>query len=152
MVLGFIFYVNNRTPSSDEIRVRILANSNSDADQQAKRNLKNILLPILQTQCDGETPRLNALKIQEDLLKKINDPMLSKNISVEFRQCSFPAKSYQDKFLPAGRYNTLLVTIGSGEGKNWWTVLYPEFFGIAFEDDDQEVSYHSWFYDKFIKK
>ena len=37
----------------------------------------------------------------------------------------FPVKSYGDIMLPTGNYHALKVTIGSGEGQNWWCVLFP---------------------------
>ena len=44
--------------------------------------------------------------------------------------------SLNGKVIPSGIYDTLLITIGEGEGSNYWSLLYPEFFGITFEDID----------------
>ena len=48
--------------------------------------------------------------------------------------------------MPSGKYMTLLFIIGKGEGKNWWSILYPEFYGINYEDSD-EIEYRSFIYD-----
>ena len=38
----------------------------------------------------------------------------------------FPQKSYEDVTFPAGKYDALRITIGNGDGNNWWCVLYPQ--------------------------
>lgn len=63
---------------------------------------------------------------------------------------TFPAKSYNGEFIPSGTYYTLLITIGKGNGNNFWTLLYPEYFNISFEDNN-EIEYRSYIYDKFKK-
>lgn len=37
----------------------------------------------------------------------------------------FPTRQYEGGALPAGTYQALRVVIGSGEGKNWWCVVFP---------------------------
>ena len=37
----------------------------------------------------------------------------------------FPTKQYNDFALPAGRYPALKLTLGEGEGRNWWCVVFP---------------------------
>ena len=58
------------------------------------------------------------------------------------------AKAYEEKIIQAGYYDTILITIDEGKGKNFWTLLYPEFFDISF-DGENEIEYHSYFYDLF---
>ena len=36
-----------------------------------------------------------------------------------------PQKTYGDITFPAGNYEALNITIGSGQGENWWCVLFP---------------------------
>ena len=153
LIIGVVILINsliknNDINNSSEIRVRILANSNSKEDQAEKYYLKNILVPILK-----KHPQKPSVKeIRDDLFKSIDDEQLKKKIKVEYKICAYRAQSYNEKFLPAGEYLTLLITIGNGKGQNWWTVLYPEFFGVSFEDEDHNIKYKSYFYEKFIKK
>ena len=65
---------------------------------------------------------------------------------IEYKNVAFPAKVLNGKLIPSGTYKTLLITIGSGQGNNWWSVLYPEFFGINYEDSD-EIEYKSFIYE-----
>lgn len=37
----------------------------------------------------------------------------------------FPDRIYGKLRVPAGEYRALRVTVGAGEGHNWWCVLYP---------------------------
>lgn len=156
LILGAIFFIalvfTKKETSLKEVRVRILANSNSTEDQAEKYYLKNLLVPILEKHCQEKSDPIPISLIKNELLTHIEDEELKRKIKVEYSRCSYAAQSYQEQFLPAGEYQTLLITIGSGKGQNWWTVLYPEFFGIAFEDEDHNITYRSYFYDKFNKK
>ena len=71
---------------------------------------------------------------------------MSHDFNVEYKKVSFPAKVLNNKFIPSGTYKTLLITIGEGKGDNWWSVLYPEFFGINYDDSD-EIKYKSFIYE-----
>ena len=62
----------------------------------------------------------------------------------------YPAKVLDGKMVPSGSYPTLLITIGTGSGSNWWSILYPEFFGVSYESSS-EVEYRSYFYELFKK-
>ena len=38
---------------------------------------------------------------------------------------AFPAMSYAGIIFPQGRYEALQITIGAGDGSNWWCVMFP---------------------------
>lgn len=60
----------------------------------------------------------------------------------------FPPKSLNDEVIPGGTYESLVITIGRGEGNNYWTLLYPEYYGITFEDiNTGEVEIKSYFWE-----
>ena len=46
-------------------------------------------------------------------------------IRAETGTFDFPDRIYGSVKVPAGEYRALRVTIGAGEGHNWWCVLYP---------------------------
>ena len=100
-----------------EMRLRILASSNSEEDQKIKLEVKEIVYSYLKT----------------------NNKLNGNNIDIE---------DYEEKIIQAGYYDTILITIDEGKGKNFWTLLYPEFFDISF-DGENEIEYHSYFYDLF---
>lgn len=129
------------TNNSDELRLRIVANSNSIEDQEFKIEVKNFIANYLENK---NVLDIDILALEEVLKKEFEDLII-----VEKRFVSYEAKAYQGKFIKSGMYETILITIGSGKGKNFWTLLYPEFFSISFEED-HEIEYRSFIYDKLF--
>lgn len=124
----------------DEMRIRILSNSNSEIDQQEKQIVKSELEEILK-----ENSNLNYLEIEKKLIERTKEK-INNEIKITICKSYYPAKSYNGKFIPSGAYNTLLITIGEGRGSNFWTLLYPEYFNISFEDNN-EIEYRVYFLD-----
>ncbi|KJS48285.1 stage II sporulation protein R [Desulfosporosinus sp. BICA1-9] len=122
------------TPTPDElIRFHVLANSDSERDQELKHAVRDAILKEV-------SPRLavsQSLDESRDILKQLSTEMedigrtvardWGKNYSVrtEYGRFSFPTKSYGSLVLPAGQYEALRVVIGEGKGSNWWCVLFP---------------------------
>ena len=127
------------------LRLRIIANSNNENDQENKILIKNIICEYFNNNYD-----LNIENIKNELKNKL-DKDLYENIEIKLTKINYEAKSYQGKFIPAGQYETILIMIGEGKGKNFWTILYPEFFNVTFEDNN-EIEYRSYFYDIFSHK
>ena len=50
--------------------------------------------------------------------------------------------------IASGNYETLLIEIGDAKGHNFWTLLYPEYYGYEFEETN-EIEYRSYFLDLF---
>lgn len=44
---------------------------------------------------------------------------------VQLTSSLFPTRTYGNLTFPPGHYDTLLITLGEGNGHNWWCVLYP---------------------------
>lgn len=59
--------------------------------------------------------------------------------SARLANVDFPVKTYGDYTFPAGKYRALQITLGKGEGHNWWCVLYPNmcFQGSVYEVMDE---------------
>ncbi len=115
------------------IRLHIIAGSNSEEDQNIKLYLRDEILKEF-----GE--RLSKLKSKEDaeetvkiLLDEIeafsNDKLVKKSypykVKCTLSEEAYPTREYRNFALPAGKYTSLRVIIGTGEGENWWCVLYP---------------------------
>ena len=71
-----------------------------------------------------------ALSEQLDKIKQIADDTLAANgsedtVSCEICEMTFDRRIYNDFAVPAGNYTALRIKIGSGEGHNWWCVMYP---------------------------
>lgn len=143
LTILYLFVISCCTTKEEELRLRIIANSNSAYDQSIKEEVKQYLKWYL-----GQDDNLN-LNIS-DIQYGLSNQFIDLNIKVERKKVSYEAKTYQNKIIPSGYYDTVLITIGKGEGKNFWTLLYPEFFNISFEED-HEVEYRSYIYDMFTK-
>lgn len=50
-----------------------------------------------------------------------------------------PEKTYGDMTFPAGNYEALNITIGAGEGNNWWCVLFPPLCLIDGTDNPNQL-------------
>lgn len=139
-ILIFLILTGCNYVESKEIRIRILANSNSEADIIEKYQLRDALLEVFYEK---------SIVVNEDnlhLIKKELNEKIQSNYKIELKETIFPAKVLKGKVIPSGKYMTLLITIGEGKGKNWWSVLYPEFYGVNY-DDSSEIEYRSFIYD-----
>lgn len=115
------------------IRLHILADSDSTADQTEKLLVRDAVLAfaadLLPADADYETscalisaalPELGART--EQTLRKSG---CTDAVTVSFGKTAFPARTYGDFTLPAGDYQALRIEIGSGKGQNWWCIMYP---------------------------
>lgn len=117
----------------ESIRLRILANSDGANDQWLKRQVRDRIVEQMNAWVAEPMTLVEARIVVEgnlDLLKQlVNDTILESGAAyaseVELGQVEFPAKLYGDRVYPAGLYEALVITIGKGEGKNWWCVLFP---------------------------
>jgi stage II sporulation protein R len=137
-----LFDESELVPTSDQlIRFHVLANSDSEQDQELKRAVRDAILKEV-------SPRLAVSKSLDEsrqILKQVRPDMESigrsvvkmwgKDYSVhtEYGNTSFPTKSYGSLVLPAGDYEALRVVIGEGQGSNWWCVLFPPLCFIDIE-------------------
>ena len=131
------------------IRLHVIANSDSDADQTLKLCVRDAVLcraeDILRQSADMTESRARL----RDSLPAIGDAAAQElaaqgsgyAVSVALEDTEFPRKTYDGFALPAGEYLALRVVIGAGEGRNWWCVVYPplctaaacELEGVALE-------------------
>lgn len=115
------------------IRFHVLANSDSDIDQDLKLRVKDEVLkyisPILNESQSLEESReilkredKNIIKIAEDYIKSQGfDYAVETTLTRE----NFPVKEYGNIVLPQGEYEAYRILIGEGEGQNWWCVMFP---------------------------
>ncbi|MCA1055096.1 stage II sporulation protein R [Rossellomorea aquimaris] len=117
----------------DAIRLRILANSDLESDQNVKRLVRDEVNKEI-TKWVGNLTSQDEAKavIQAGLpeLKQIAEDVvaaegLNQSVHIEFGKVQFPTKLYGQYLYPAGEYEAVLITLGKGEGANWWCVLYP---------------------------
>lgn len=129
----------------EAIRLRILANSDTETDQRIKLLVRDRVRDYI-TELVHEIDHIeNARNMIEDHLPELeaivrttlHEEGVAMTYSVEYgRDILFPDKVYGNLFYPAGSYEAVLVTLGAGEGTNWWCVLFPPLCFIDFSNEE----------------
>lgn len=115
------------------LRLHVLANSNSEEDQALKLKVRDRILTICAGMLDGVKSRSDAEQavaaelpqIQSAAENEIRRQGYQYPVRAELTNMYFTTRRYENVTLPAGEYDALRVTIGSGKGHNWWCVLFP---------------------------
>lgn len=137
--------------SPQVLRFHVLANSDSDADQELKLNVKQMLIDTMYEDLDAEgafsgvplskeTMCAYILAHKEELERKAEEFMAEEGFpysaDLRIERTYFPTKIYGDVVFPCGTYDAVRVLLGEGAGKNWWCVLYPP---LCFTDNAYAV-------------
>ena len=134
------------------IRFRILANSNSPRDQKIKEDIRNKmqkeLYSLLQNSKSINDSRkiINSNMSNFDEILKNSMKDIEYSYSIDYGMHYFPSKTYKGITYDEGNYESLLVTLGSGKGDNWWCVLFPPLCLLEAEEssDVKNVEYKSF--------
>ena len=139
--------ITSESISQKVFRLHILANSDSQHDQNLKLLVKDEILK-LSTELFTDAKSVNdARHIAEDNIKAFENTAqqvveangYSYNICVTTDKEYFSTREYDGFIMPAGEYNTLKIIIGNGEGHNWWCVMYPSVCISGCTDDFDEI-------------
>lgn len=148
-----VFFGGNKETSAADgraayLRIHIRANSNGKEDQAVKYLVRDKIVEFL-------TPAVAECRTKEEAVKKIGsllpeaereaDCVLRANgytygARASIRQEQFPTRVYEGVTLDAGVYDALIVELGTGEGDNWWCVVYPP---LCFSGGNGNVIYKS---------
>ena len=150
-----IMYISNKEAEviipKEAIRFRVIANSNSTKDQQSKLIIRNNIqaqmtedLNSSKTIAEARSSISNNLNKYNNLVEKSlleNNINSSFNINYGLNYC--PKKVYKGVTYEEGNYESLVVTLGDGLGKNWWCVLFPPLCLLEAEETEEttEVEY-----------
>lgn len=113
------------------IRLHVLANSDTKADQSVKLAVRDAILKakvfkaagsLEEAVADIQGAAERAVEIANRYLKEHGLPYKA---SCRWGYESYPTREYENVRLPAGRYLSLRIVLGAGEGENWWCVLFP---------------------------
>ncbi len=115
------------------LRLHIIANSDSVADQQLKLKIRDEILKETGQTFVGVTDLETAQKNTEKNLSKFEDIAnrvikengFSYKAKASLGDAFFETRHYDTFSLPAGNYRSLIIQLGKGEGKNWWCVVFP---------------------------
>lgn len=150
-VLSFILTQTIFTAQCEEIpenilRLHILANSDSEEDQNLKIKVRDHILRESTELFENADNKKEAVHITKTNLKKIvnNAQQYVYSLGYDYKvrgeivqDMYFNTREYDSYTLPAGRYDAFRIIIGEGEGHNWWCVMFPPMcFSMAEENSD----------------
>lgn len=130
------------------VRLHVLANSDSEEDQAVKLKVRDAILaitvPLLQN-CETKEEAVTLLEENQTLFVEAAQAVLQEEgfddtVSIEMGLEDYPTRTYDSLCFPAGEYISMRVSLGTGEGQNWWCCLFPPLcLGAAtVRDEDAE--------------
>lgn len=119
------------------LRIHILADSDQEADQAVKLQVRDAVLEAINQDFSGDGTlegTIACLEGEMDRIEETANEVLAEagmlyQAKAELTEMYFTTREYEQDgstfSMPAGRYQALRITLGSGEGHNWWCVAYP---------------------------
>lgn len=119
--------------SESVFRLHVIANSDSQEDQNLKYIVRDNLLSYMNEICANVNNKAEAIEIAKQneaefkqiAIQTIQEQGYSYDVNISIGSFEFPTKQYGDISLPAGYYDALRVEIGEAKGQNWWCVMFP---------------------------
>lgn len=150
-----IFYMSHKETEviipKEAIRFRVIANSNSSKDQQNKLivrdSIQKQMTEDLTCTKNIEEARISItsnLNKYNNLIEKIlQENNINSDFNINYGMNYFPKKVYKGVTYEAGNYESLVITLGDGLGKNWWCVMFPPLCLLEAEETEEttEVEY-----------
>lgn len=130
------------------IRFHVIANSDTDKDQELKLKVRDEVIKFLTPLLDKSSSIKESRKILKNNDKKVIDiakKVIKENgynysVESELSRENFPEKIYGNIVLPQGEYEAYRILIGKSAGQNWWCVMFPP---LCFVDVTKgEVAYN----------
>ena len=157
ILITFSYFLNNKESlliPNDSIRFRIIANSNSNIDQNTKIKIKQDLqknfFPLLENAKTKEETK-NIIKENESVIKKT---LNSYNIpyTINYGSNYFPQKEYKGITYEDGDYESLVISLGEAKGNNWWCVMYPPLCMLESNSDKYEDVEYKFYIEEVLSK
>ncbi len=125
--------ISRQIDTDSLIRIHVLGNSNSDADQALKLKVKDAVVAYLAPHLEhSHSLDESRTIIQENMTqiihianKTLAEHHSTDTVTLQYGHFDFPIKYYGGFSLPAGNYEALRILIGEAQGRNWWCVLFP---------------------------
>lgn len=150
IVVAILFSICSFAKTSEEIRsdvlrLHVIANSDTSVDQNLKLRLRDYILQEGKDIFNGSVNVENAVKKMEPVLPEleksakafVNRAGFDYDVKISLSNEYFTTRTYETVTLPAGKYLALRVVIGSGEGHNWWCVMFPPMCVPAADKKDE---------------
>lgn len=150
IVVAILFSICSFAKTSEEIRsdvlrLHVIANSDTSVDQNLKLRLRDYILQEGKDIFNGSVNVENAVEKIEPALPEleksaktfVNQAGFDYDVKISLSNEYFTTRTYETVTLPAGKYLALRVVIGSGEGHNWWCVMFPPMCVPAADKKDE---------------
>ena len=150
IVVAILFSICSFAKTSEEIRsdvlrLHVIANSDTSVDQNLKLRLRDYILQEGKDIFNGSVNVENAVENIEPVLPEleksakafVNQAGFDYDVKISLSNEYFTTRTYETVTLPAGKYLALRVVIGSGEGHNWWCVMFPPMCVPAADKKDE---------------
>lgn len=133
---------------SNVLRLHVIANSDSEDDQNLKLLVRDavlaeaqILLCNVYDRAKAEETVMQNIEILRSVAEKtVLDNGYDYPVAIELGEEEYPTKNYESCSFPAGEYTSLRILIGEAAGQNWWCVLFPPLCLSAATDADAFAS------------
>ena len=152
---GISLAADRQTLSQKLIRLHVVGATDSQQDQEVKLQVKDAVTEYLygklESMQDIDTAENALLELLPELEAIANETLISagfdKTARVTLDNEAFPTRQYDTFSLPAGVYRSLRITIGEGEGRNWWCVVFPSLCVPATAEDFSDTAAGAGFSD-----
>lgn len=142
------------------IRIRVIANSNSEYDQEKKQEIRQEVQLYMQDLLKDAKTTEEARTIINNNLNNLNKKLdnyltqinYNKEYKINFGLNYFPEKEYKGIKYKEGLYESLLITLGEGKGNNWWCVLFPPICLLEAEETETDNIEYKSLVKELIKK
>ncbi len=147
LVIGLLPVHGESEIYDNVLRLHVLANSDSQADQALKYKVRDAVLQRAETLFADAASRDDALRLAQenmDLLTAAAQEAIAAEgrrdpVRLELGEEVYPTKIYEACCFPSGTYASLRVIIGEGQGQNWWCVLFPPMCVSACRENAEEA-------------
>ena len=127
------YQINDIVIPSDAIRLRVIANSNEVNDQYMKKEVQKLIEQEIKETMQDVKSITQAREIinnkitdfKTKITKLFEEKKYQEKYTINYGDNYFPQKEYKGITYKEGQYESLVITIGNGEGNNWWCVLFP---------------------------
>ena len=115
--------------SGSLVRLHVLAVSDDENEQRIKLNVRDRVLEYISPYLENASNPNEAKSVIQSRLAGIKSAAEAasqgRKVTVTLSEEYYPTREYEGFSLPAGRYDSLRVILGEGEGHNWWCVVFP---------------------------
>ena len=145
---------------NEAIRIRVIANSNSIEDQYEKIKVRGNIQLYLQgllkeAKSKEETEQIiekNLMGIEKNIKGTLREIDSNTKYQISYGKNYFPEKEFKGVIYEEGYYDSLVITLGKGQGNNWWCVLFPPLCLMETEEENMTDVEYEFFVNEVISK